>query len=59
MAMATACVREVTSSLIKMLSTWNRTVRSVTPIIREISQFVFPNLIQLNTVSSRGESPLE
>ena len=57
-AVATACEREVTSSFEKMLSTWNRTVRSVTPRILAISQFVFPFFIQFRIVNSRTVSCL-
>ena len=56
MAVATACEREVTSSLEKILARWNRTVRSVTPRIWPTSQFVFPFFIQFRMVTSRGES---
>ena len=57
-AVATAWDREVTSSFEKMLSTWNRTVRSVTPMILAISQFVFPFFTQFRIVISRRESSL-
>src|SRR5690242_11031837 len=57
-ANATACVRELTSNFTKMPSTWKRTVRSLTPRMREISQLVLPCFIHINTVVSRGESPL-
>lgn len=57
-AAATACEREVTSSLEKMLARWNLTVRSVTPKIWPTSQFVLPFFIQLRMVTSRGDSSL-
>src|SRR6185503_13287901 len=40
MAVATACDREVTSSFEKILSTWNRIVRSDRPMILAISRSV-------------------
>ena len=58
MAVATACDREVTSSFEKMLSTWNRIVRSDTPMILAISQFVLPFFTQLRMVISRSVSSL-
>ncbi len=57
-AVATAWDREVTSSFEKMLSTWNRTVRSVTPMIFAISQFVLPFFTQFRIVISRSVSSL-
>src|SRR6185295_232251 len=58
MAVATAWDREVTSNFAKMLSTWNRMVRSVTLMILAISQFVLPCLTQLRIVISRNVSSL-
>src|SRR6476660_1274731 len=58
MAVATAWDRDVTSSFEKMLSTWNRMVRSVTPMILAISQFVLPFFTQFKIVISRSVSSL-
>ena len=54
-ATATAWDRDMTSSLAKMRSTWNRTVRSRTPRSWPISQFVLPRVIHMRTVNSRGD----
>ncbi len=50
--------RDVTPSLEKRLATWNRTVRSVLPIIVAVSPFVFPFLAQFRTGNSRKVSCL-
>lgn len=54
-ATAIAWARDMTSSLAKIFSTWNRIVRSRTPRIVPISRFVFPVVIHNRTVSSRDD----